>query len=351
MSKKIKQKDKKIAAAYVVKRFDNPIIRNTGMSLMKTHPMAFKTLICDLIGTKAGNKVIQKMTDRCESNNYGPLTHAGPIENIPEEKITWRDFDKQRIVLEHYDDSGFDLNIANPDNPMHKLHDTILMYIENKMFDNITAQLELRSVYFSKSISVSMNADLLHKVNSDKELMEVLYRKIRKELKNIADSIDEFINEMPMAKHVLSEFEFVKDMFSRCDSGDYLSETAQWLALRTYAIVALILATETGVAVREYGYTPEYKSNYIYRIGTSSLCIGIHLVSVDYIDESDGSKNGEYRTKYPPMTNISRELMTELVRELGDNESPVIIDDNQGENNVTKPRAITTDCGILNYMI
>lgn len=342
MSKK--NKDKKIAAEYVVKRFDNPIIRNAGMNLMKANPMAFKSLIWDLIGTKAGNKVIQKMTDCCEKiNNCGPITHDDPVEAIPDGKISWRDFDNHRIVVEHYDDSGYDLCIANPNDPMHKLYDTISMYIENEMIDNIAVQLELRSVHFSKSILVFMGADLLHKVNNSKELAEVLYCKILKEMSNTAKSIDEFINETPMTKPMLSDFKRIKDILSKCEDGSYLSGTAEWLAFRVYAIVALILATETGVAVHEYGYTPEYKSEFLANIGATSMHIGVHLVSVDYVDESDGSKFGEYRTKYPPMTNISQELMAELVRDLGDDDDSEINESNTVEKFNTSPFDYSND--------
>ena len=315
MSKKSKNKDKKIAAEYVVKRFDNPIIKNAGCNLMNADPMAFKSLIWDLIGTKEGNKIIEKISE-CYTNPVNYVASNG--------KITWKAFDNSRIVVNHYEDDGYDLSIADHNDPMHKLYDTISMYIENEMIDNISVQLELRSVYFSKSILVFMNADLLHKVSSNKELAEVLYCKILKELSNTAESIDEFVNEMPMAKPPLNDLKRIKNIFSKCDDGSYLSGTAEWLACRVYAIVALILATENGVAVHEYGYTPEYKSQFLANIGATSMHIGVHLVSVDYVDESDGSKFGEYRTKYPPMTNISQELMAELVRDLNDGDSGIV---------------------------
>ena len=311
---KVNNKNKKTAAKYVLDRLDNPILCNCGRHLMDDNPTMFNSFIRDLFGTKYGYRILHEITVNGIEND--PQIDASRDASQPK-KITWEEFDNARLTMEHYDDEYCEFLMENKTDPLHALYSTLQMFIENEMIDNVYIQLEVRSYYFSKSLAIQLNTDLLHKVRNIKDLYEVIFNHVCNEIKNMSKSIADFVDETPLPEIIKKDMQHLHDGLEKNDRSYCYKGLSQWLACRACAIVALILSTESGVAQHESCYVPEYKTSHLDYIGPSSMQIGVHLVSVDYVDESDDSrKSSEYRTMYPAVSNADHELMTELVHSL-----------------------------------
>lgn len=311
---KVNNKNKKTAAKYVLDRLDNPILCNCGRHLMDYNPIMFNSFIRDLFGTKYGDRILYEIT-------------ANGIENDPQidasrdasqsKKITWAEFDNAQLVMERYDEEYYEFLMEKKTDPLHALYSTLGMFIENEMIDNVYIQLEVRSYYFSKSLPIQLNANLLHKVRNIKDLYEVIFNHTCNEIRNMSNSIADFVDETPLPEIIEKDMQRLCDGLEKNDRDYCYKGLSQWLACRACAIIALILSTESGVAQHEANYVPAYRSSHLDYIGLSSMQIGVHLVSVDYIDESDDSrKTSEYRTMFPAVSNADHELMTELVSSL-----------------------------------
>ena len=310
---KVNNKNKKTAAKYVLDRLDNPILCNCGRHLMDDNPTMFNSFIRDLFGTKYGYRILHEITVNGIEND--PQIDASRDASQPK-KITWEEFDNARLTMEHYDEYC-EFLMENKTDPLHALYSTLGMFIENEMIDNVYIQLEVRSYYFSKSLPIQLNANLLHKVRNIKDLYEVIFNHTCNEIRNMSNSIADFVDETPLPEIIETDMQRLCDGLEKNDRDYCYKGLSQWLACRACAIIALILSTESGVAQHEANYVPAYRSSHLDYIGLSSMQIGVHLVSVDYIDESDDSrKTSEYRTMYPAVSNADHELMTELVNSL-----------------------------------
>ena len=288
----------------ILKRFDNPVVVSWGKTLNDAHPMIFSSLIRDLFGKKTGQKILDKISAATDIVAMG--SPIKPTESIPENKISWKRIDEFRTCRCNY------LNDEEAE-MFKKLNEVLSMGIVNETIKNINVQLEFRSPYYSGSMLVCIPRSIMKEVSTLSELSEVIYSLVYEELayftKNAMLYVEGEMSELPdIIKH---EYDRLNDMTY---SGAVSSEVYGVMS-DIMTDVSLVLAKSMGLSVHDYGYTPEFLPKILTRIGASETSIGVHVVSVVFINERDKEDIDEYRTVYPPKTTFSKALYNSMCEE------------------------------------
>ena len=218
MSKKAKIKEaRKITTKAILKRLDNPIISSFGEELLISNPTSFKSLMWDMFGTEQGQKIIDKLSDACDSVtppldpdkiSKGPLFDdafgSGLPSNTP---ITWSEFDRW-LAYNAPGQANIDICIQRND----KLRNILDMHIANGTLDNLYALIEFVSPYFKDSAVVSIDGNILHNMNNIDEFKEVLYNKIYDTLDMVVEDLENYIYAaIDLPHHICDEFDQLMD--------------------------------------------------------------------------------------------------------------------------------------------
>lgn len=304
-------KREKFEKSYALKRFDNPVVKSWGKILNDSNPLVFTSLIRDLFGKKTGQKILDKI-NTCSKANEALISickeceSSKPVEDIPENKISWKRIDEFRTCRCNY------LNDEEAE-MFKKLNEVLSMGIVNETIKNINVQLEFRSPYYSGSMLVCIPRSIMKEVSTLSELSEVIYSLVYEELayftKNAMSYVEEEMSELP---------EIIKDEYNRLNDMTYsgaVSSEVYGVMSDIMTDVSLVLAKSMGLSIHDYGYTPEFLPKILTRIGASETSIGVHVVSVVFINERDKEDIGEYRTVYPPKNTFSKALYNSMCEE------------------------------------